>query len=301
MKILCIGQATYDITLPVDNYPLENKKIKTSQKVECGGGSASNVAYLLSKWNLESYFAGVIGEDYYGQRILKEFSDIGVNTKYLQISPQHHTPSSFIINNKENGSRTIVTNRDNNIKLQNIELKDSFDIIFLDGYEEEFAKKAILKNPKAIKIIDAGSLNDRTVNLSKLCDYIVCSKDFAEDYTKIQIDYNNLDTIADVYEKLTKSFKGKVLITLEEKGSFTDYNGYKIIPSIQVEAIDSTGAGDIFHGAFVYCIANNFDLIKSMKISNICGALSVLNIGGRYSIPELNDVMEVYNELIIQK
>lgn len=301
MKILCVGQATYDITLPVDKYPTENKKIKTEQKVECGGGSASNVAYLLAKWEMDSYFAGVIGEDYYGQKVIKEFSDAGINTKYLEISPKFPTPSSYIINNIENGSRTIITNRILETKLQATDIQEQFDIIFLDGYEEDFAKKAISRNPKAIKIIDAGSLNDRTVNLAKLCDYVVCSKDFAEDYTKMSVDYNDLDSIVEIYEKLTKNFKGKIIITLEDNGSFTYYNGYKIIPSIQVDAIDSTGAGDIFHGAFVYCIANNFDLIKTMKFSNIAGALSVLNIGARYSIPELDNVIEVYHELIKQK
>lgn len=301
MKVLCIGQATYDITLPVEKYPIENKKIKTTEKVECGGGSASNVAYLLSQWQIESYFAGTIGEDYYGQKIVKEFSDIGINTKYLQTDAKIATPTSYIINNQQNGSRTIITNRNNNSMIKNIELKENFDIIFLDGYEEELAKKAIQRNPNAIKIIDAGSLNERTVNLSKLCDYVVCSKDFAEDYTKMKVDYDDLDTIVEIYEILNKNFKGKIIITLEEKGSFLDYNGYKIIPSIEVEAVDSTGAGDIFHGAFVYCIANNFDLIKTIKISNISGGLSTLNIGARYSIPTLDKVMEIYNELITRK
>lgn len=301
MKVLCIGQATYDITLPVENYPIENKKVKTTQKVECGGGSAANVAYLLSKWNVETYFAGLIGEEYYGQKVLKELSDASVNTEYLQVRSKVQTPTSYIINNLENGSRTIVTNRSNNVEMTDVEVKRDFDIIFLDGYEEAFSKKAIQKNPNAIKIIDAGSLNDRTINLSKLCDYVVCSKDFAEDYSKMKIDYEDLDTIVEIYEKLHKDFKGKIIITLESKGAFLDYNGYKIIPSIDVDAVDSTGAGDIFHGAFVYCITQRFDLIKSVKISNISGGLSVLNIGARHSIPELNDVMEIYNELIITK
>lgn len=301
MKVLCIGQATYDITLPVDKYPIENKKVKTTQKVECGGGSASNVAYLLSKWGIETYFAGAIGEDYYGQKVLKEKSDIGINTKYLQINSKIQTPSSYIINNQENGSRTIITNRNNSTEMTDVEITENFDIIFLDGYEEKIAKKVIQKNPNAIKIIDAGSLNDHTVNLSKLCDYVVCSKDFAEDYTKIKIDYEDLDTIVEIYEILHKDFKGNIIITLEDKGAFLDYNGYKIIPSIEVQAVDSTGAGDIFHGAFVYCIAQNFDLIKSVKISNISGGLSVLTVGARNSVPELNNVMEIYNELIISK
>lgn len=301
MKVLCIGQATYDITLPIDKYPIENKKVKITEKVECGGGSASNVAYLLSKWGIETYFAGVIGEDYYGQKVLKETSDIGINTKYLEINSKIQTPSSYIINNQENGSRTIITNRNNSTEMTDVEITESFDIIFLDGYEEKNAKKAIQKNPNAIKIIDAGSLNERTVNLSKLCDYVVCSKDFAEDYTKIKVDYEDLDTIVEIYEILHKDFRGKIIITLEDKGSFIEHDGYKIIPSIEVETVDSTGAGDIFHGAFVYCVAQNFDLIKTIKISNISGGLSVLNVGARNSVPDLNKVMEIYNELIISK
>lgn len=301
MRVLCIGQAAYDITLPLDMYPVENKKVKINNKVECGGGSASNVAYLLSKWGMDVYFAGVIGEDYYGQKIIKEFSDIGINTKYLQMTSNYPTTSSYILNNQENGTRTIVTNRSEEMKMKDTDINDSFDIIFLDGYEVEFAKKAIIKNRKALKIIDAGSLNDRTVELCKLADYIVCSKDFAEDYTKKNIDYNDLDTIVDIYEKLSRQFRGKIIITLEEYGCFTEFNGYKIIPSIRVKAVDSTGAGDIYHGAFVYCIANNYDLIKTMKISNVTGGLSVLKVGGRYSIPSIDDVMEVYNELISQK
>ena len=75
---------------------------------------------------------------------------------------------------------------------------------------------------------------------------------------------------------------------------------YKIIPSIKVKAVDSTGAGDIFHGAFVYSLAKGFDLEKALKFSNITGALSVATIGSRLSIPDLERVEEKYNDIISQ-
>ena len=68
--------------------------------------------------------------------------------------------------------------------------------------------------------------------------------------------------------------------------------------SLKVDAIDSTGAGDIFHGAFVYCLANNFDLEKTMRFSNITGAISVETIGSRFSIPELEVVEKKYNDTL---
>ena len=85
MEILCIGHATYDITILVDEYPKENDKYRIKERTECGGGPASNAAYLLSKWGVTTYFAGLLGNDAYGRRIKEEFEYIGVNTKYLKL------------------------------------------------------------------------------------------------------------------------------------------------------------------------------------------------------------------------
>lgn len=299
MKIMCLGQSAYDITLPLDHYPVENKKVRVEGKVECGGGSASNCAYLLSKWGYDTYFAGVVGNDYYGNQIIKEYEKVGVNTKYLEVSDEYNTTSSYIIANTDIGSRTILTNRDKNIKMKPIDFEDKFDYILFDGYEKEIALELIKKNPDAITILDAGSMKEATVELAHLVDYVVCSHDFAEELSKVKIDYNNFDTIVAAYQELKKELKGHVIITLESFGCFTCIDGlYKIIPSIKVKAVDSTGAGDIFHGAFVYSLASGFDLEKALMFSNITGALSVLKIGSRLSIPELGDVEKKYNDII---
>ena len=297
MKVLCIGGTTYDMTLPVDHFPVENKKTKINELVTCGGGSASNCAYLLAKWNIETYFAGVIGNDYYGQLIKNEFNSVGINTKYLE-EQEKSTPISFIISNRENKTRTIVTNKDPNVSLTPKVVKESFDYIYLDGNEVEFSKNAIKANPRAIKIIDAGNCNKGTVELCKLCDYIICSKDFAEDYTNLKINFEDLDTIVDIYDMINADLNGRLIITLEKYGCFTECDGYKLIPSIEVNAVDTTGAGDIFHGAFVYGLVKNYDLIKNMKISNITAGLSITKIGGRHSIPRYGDVLKKYDELI---
>lgn len=301
MKIICIGNAAYDVTLPLDHFPIENKKTRLENgRIECGGGSASNCAYLLAKWGLETYFGGVVGDDYYGNRIIEEFEKIGVNTKYLEKRKDVSTTSSFIITNTSTGTRTILTDKSKKTVMSgDIEVDDKFDIILLDGYEKDFSKKVIEKNPKAIKIIDAGSLRESTVELAHMVDYIVCSKDFAEEFCNKKVDYNDMKTLIEIYDDLKKEFDQKIIITLEEKGCFTYENGYKIVPSIKMESVDSTGAGDIYHGAFTYCIANGYDMIKTMQISNIAGALSVTKIGGRFSIFTLDEVKKKYEELTL--
>ncbi|MBO5375797.1 MAG: carbohydrate kinase, partial [Bacilli bacterium] len=302
MKIMCIGQSAYDITLPLDHYPIENKKVRVYGKVECGGGSSSNCAYLLAKWGINTYFAGVIGNDYYGSKIQKEYNDVGVNTKYLQVTDNFPTTSSYIIANTSIGSRTILTNRDKNIRMQPMEVTDEFDFLLFDGYEKEFSMEVVRKNPNAIKILDAGSMKEATVELAHVVDYVVCSHDFAEDFSNVKIDYNDINTIIRAYDNLKKEFTHNVIITLEDRGCFTyiEGKGYTLIPSIKVKSIDSTGAGDIFHGAFVYALAMGYDLEKALRFSNITGALSVEKIGSRFSIPELESVINRYNDTISQ-
>ena len=303
MKILCIGNAAYDVTLPVNNYPVENQKNRIDgEKVECGGGSASNCAYLLSMWGVDTYFAGVVGNDYYGDQIKKEFEKIGVNMKYLETRDDIRTTSSYIITNLGDATRTILTDKSKNAVMTKMDIDDDdFDAILLDGYEPDFAKEAIKKNPKAKKIIDAGSLRENTIELAKMVDYVVCSHDFAEQYTKSKIDFNDMKTLIDIYDKLKREFKNNIIITLEDKGCFTYDDGYKMVPSIKVEAVDTTGAGDIYHGAFTYCVAHDYDILTTMKISNITGALSITRMGGRNSIFPLEEIMDKYNELNVQQ
>lgn len=293
MKVLCIGHASFDITMPMDFYPVENTKYRVNDVMKCGGGPASNAAYLLAKWGVETYFAGVVGNDEYGKKIKKEFKEIGVDTTYLELDKNSETTLSFIINNKKNGSRTILTNRGKKLELsKEIEIKP--DIILMDGEELKTCKKIIKENPEAISIIDAGSLRPTVLELAKLVDYVVCSKAFAEEYTGIRINIHDSEVMKTIFKKMRKEFKN-VVITLEGKGSvYQDDRKINLMPSLKVESVDSTGAGDIYHGAFAYGILNGFDMEKTILMSNIAGALSVTKLGGRNSMPTLKEVKDLY-------
>ena len=297
MKILCIGHVAYDITLPVDSFPLENTKNRVTSRMECGGGPASNAAYLLGKWNMDTTFIGVVGNDDYGHFLKEEFDAIGVNTKYLQIKDNVKTTSSFIIANTGKGTRTILTYRPSNMKCDDVELDFEPNIILIDGQEEALSRKMINKYKNAISVIDAGRATKEIIELAKMVDYVVCSFEFAKSVTNMEVNLEDSNQVVRMYNKLTKTFKGKVIVTLESKGSLYKYSDeIKIMPSIKVKALDSTGAGDIYHGAFVYGLAMNMELENIIKISNIAGALSVTKLGGRYSMPTKEEVKSKLNE-----
>ena len=296
MKILCIGNVAYDITFPLEHYPIENNKYKAKDKIECGGGTCANSATLLSKWGMDVYFAGRVGNDIYGKRIINEFDEVGVNYKYLQIDDRE-TTISYIIVNKENGSRTIISTNSISDSMDVIDIDIIPDIILIDGKEYEMSKKIINKYPSAISIIDASNVKNSIEELCTMCNYVVCSKNYMKNVCGIELD--SLDNIKSGIEYLENKYNTNIIVTLEDKGcAYRDSNSnIVIVPGISMTAIDTTGAGDIFHGAFTYGIANNWDMDKILKFSNVAGGLSVSRYGGRNSIFNLEEVEEKYNEI----
>lgn len=295
-KVVCIGHASYDLTLPFDGYPVENTKYRVQDMTECGGGPASNAAYLLGKWGMDTTFIGMVGNDIYANRIIDEFKTVNVDTKYIEKDLNSETDISFIIVNKQNGSRTVLSHHPSDMVLKN-KYDMPADVILVDGQELQASLDMLEANPNAISVIDAGTLKESTRILGKKVNYLVCSKNFAEDFAGITIDLNNPSTITSVYQKMSAEFKNTIIITLEDKGClYVKDDKIHLMPSIKVKPVDTTGAGDIFHGAFTYCVANEFDLEKSLKIANITGALSVTRLGGRNSVFTLDDVMKAYEE-----
>ena len=282
MKVLCLGHISYDIIFPLKGFIEENKKIRIKEKIECGGGPASNAAYLLGKWGIETYIAGVVGNDLYGNEIKNEFEISNVNTKYLEIRNDFETDNSIIINNQLNGSRTILTYIKEKEKMQELHLDFEPDIILIDGHEFEESKRIITKYPKAIVVLDAGRASKEVVELAKMVNYVVASKDFAEEVTGIKINYDDQETLKQLYSRLESMFSGMIVITLEDKGCIYKYNGeLGIMDALEVEALDTTGAGDIFHGAFVYGLTKGYNINMVLTIATIAGSLSVTKVSGR--------------------
>ena len=298
MKIMCIGHASYDTTIPLCGFLEENTKLRIDKKFDCGGGPACNAAYLLGKWGMDVSFVGLVGKDKFGKLIKQELEEVGVDTTYLKMAKDYETTSSIIFSNVEDGTRTIVSYRPGGLeKLETPDFDFDIDIILIDGHEYEVSKEILLNYPNAISIMDAGRANEYNIELAKMVDYVVCSQEFAEEIanTPFAEDFSNKE---EVYHKLQEVFPNHIIVTLESNGClYLNKNELKIMPGIEVKAVDSTGAGDIFHGAFTYGIATNMDLEDNLFFSNVTAGLSVTKFGGRNSIFDLKVIQEKCDEL----
>ena len=198
--------------------------------------------------------------------------------------------------NKKNGLRTVFNVATEHPPLKKYNYEFVPDIILTDGHDYGASQNAITKFPEAITIIDAGRVTQELLELCKYIKYIVCSKGFAETVTGLKFDYTKPQSLVNIYNKLQNKYPNStIVVTLEEHGAlYQAGNQIKIMPGLKVNAIDTTGAGDIFHGAFTYGIANGFDMEKTIMIANIAGGLSVQKMGSRLSIPSLSEVLDYY-------
>lgn len=296
MTILCIGHATYDISVPLDTYPIENEKYNLKEKMESSGGSACNAAFLLGKWNTESYFSGVVGFDDFGTFIKKELEKAGVRTSFVETSYDKKTTTSFILINNSTHTRTIFNIEPEEFHLKKYEYDITPDIIYMDGYEYAASKAAITKYPNAISVFNASTPTKEMMALAREMKYIICSLEFVEGIAGMKADFNNPVSLLTIYKRVKERYpNNEIIITLGAQGALYCLNNeVKVMPTITVAEVDRTGAGDIFRAAFAYALGKNYDLEKAVRVANIAAGLSTTKVGGNLSIPLLSDVIQYY-------
>ena len=299
MKVLSVGKITYDYSLPIDGFPIEGLTYELKEKVENAGGGASDVAYLLAKWNEESYLSAAVGGDELGTKLRKDMEEAGVKVQTMETVYEGKTPISFILINKNDGNKTIFSICEKEPHLKKYEFDFTPDIIYLDGYEYTSGIAIVNKFANAITVLGAKQYDKQTVELCKYAKYIIATQDFAESLSGVKADFNNPTTLLEMYKKVaTKYINSVLVITLKDHGAiYLDNNQIKVMPGIKgVEVKDSTGAGDIFRGAFVAGLARAYDIEKTIRIANISAGLSLSKIGSKESVPLFSDVAAYYEK-----
>jgi len=302
IDVLAIGTAAYDFSLFIEEFPRENSKAEVYEMLEGGGGPASNAAYLLSKWGVLCGFAGLLGDDYYGERIRAEFESVGADLSLTETRANHPTPVSFILVNTRTGSRTIVNRKapQGVLELRPTQLAGlSARVLLFDGHEGDACQVALRAFPRAASILDAGSLRPGTRDLASKVGYLVGSERFALQATGLT-DLAEADQWQECLRRLRAVARpnAAIVITLGERGLIFDDGGVcRHLPAYRVRAVDTTAAGDIFHGAFAYGVLHGLPLESTLKLSSLTAALSAQERGGHRSIPSLESVQKEFKNV----
>lgn len=279
VDVLCIGHASYDLIFEVPHHPSEDEKIFADSLLACGGGPAANAAVTVARLGYQAAFAGYLGADLYGEKHCQELAEEGVDTQLI-VRGAAPTPLSTIIV-KPDGKRALINYKGDTKALPAEAIDFSLikpKVILFDGHEPHIslplAEQARKQNISTV--LDAGSLHDGTRALMAKVDYLVCSEKFARQLAGDEnAALNQMAKIAPV-----------VVITLGERGLIWQRDNQRgAMSAYPITAIDTTGAGDAFHGAFAAAVAAELDWLEILSYASAAGAFCCTQIGARLGLP----------------
>jgi len=291
IDVLCLGHACYDLTFSVKKHPKSDEKIFADNLAGSGGGPAANAAIAVSKLGLSSAFAGYLGQDLYGDMHLQEFTKENVNT-HLLLRGSHPTPLSTVLV-KPDGKRALINFKGSTKPLLSHAINFSSivtKVILFDGHEPSVSLDLleIAHHKKIPTVLDAGSLHEGTSSLWNKVDYLVASEKFALQFA---------DTIDAALTYLAKESPA-VVITLGEKGLvWKRKNQSGSLAAYPINAIDTTGAGDAFHGAFAAALALGLEWNELLAYSSAAGALCCTKTGARQGLPFKSEHTELLHSI----
>lgn len=286
--VLCVGHASYDLVFSVPRHPERDEKIFADAFLACGGGPAANAAVIVARLGLSAAFAGYLGEDLYGESHALEFAREGVDTRWLARGG-NPTPLSAVLV-KPDGARALVNYKGDTRALA----EDAIDfsaiqpkVVLFDGHEPllsvPLAERARAEG--IATVLDAGSLHTGTRALMDRVDYLVASEKFAGQWLGSADAEDALARLAELAPA--------VVITLGERGLVWRRQGERgALPAFPVQAIDTTGAGDAFHGAFAAGLATGLPWKALLRYASAAGALCCQRAGARPGLAGQAEIRE---------
>lgn len=282
VDVLCVGYACWDLNFQVEDHPAVDEKTFAKSLISEGGGPAANAAIAVAKLGGRAAFAGRLGNDVFGNAHIKELEEVGVDTGCISVSDTPTSTSSIWVNDQ--GKRTLVNYKPERQGRLTINDKIKSLCVLVDGHELD-ASVEILKHVGDIPtLLDAGSLTDETLTLASQVSHLVASSTFASDLSQSE---NCTDWI-----KRLAELAPNVAVTCGEHGvhwQTTESPGGHI-QSLPVEAIDTTAAGDIFHGACALALSKGISFSNALAWANEVAAVSVTRSGGRSSCPKHSEI-----------
>ncbi len=288
-KVYGLGQCCLDYIGKVKSYPPADSKCEFTNMVIQGGGPVATALVALSRWGVSCAFAGVIGDDLFGEMIRSSLENEGVDCSGLLVRKGFDSQYSFIVAEPGIGRRTVFWRRPTGLPPSpeeiDYEMLQRAKVFHTDGLftEASIAACRAAKEAGLEVVVDAGSLREGMLDLAKLSDYFLAGEPFAKSFV---VDGTPLDAC----RKLLDFGPRVVGVTLGPRG-YVAVAGGRIIekPAYEAEAVDTTGCGDVFHAGFIYGLLEKWDVEKSLDFAAWAAAMVSEKIGGRTGIPAVSD------------
>ncbi len=289
--VVGFGLNSIDFLYVVSGYPQRESKTEIIEYRKLPGGQTATAITFLSRMGLKTKYIGKVGGDEAGKFCLQGFADENVDVESVLVQREASSQYSVIIIDQESGERTVFYKRDKKLDFSEAELDEEMlccgRIMHLDGYDWASIEVADCCSKNGIPIcIDLDKVVPNCRELIDKVDFLIVSSNFPSEFTGISDPTEAFNSLRQIYD-------GFLAMTNGAKGAQA-WIGNRCIrfPGLPVKPVDTTGAGDIFHGAFIYGLVMNWPVGKIMNFANAAAGLSCQYLGARTGIRSISEIMQ---------
>lgn len=283
LDVVGVGLNATDTFIPVAHYPARGSKVEFRSATVLPGGQVATAMIACQQWGLRTRYVGKVGDDRPAELHRAEFARAGVEV-HLFTAPGCPSQQAFILVD-DSGERTVLWKRDDRLTLRPEELQQDWIVnaraLHVDGHDTTAAATAAAwaRAANIPVIADVDDLYPGVETLLKTVDFLITSRDIP----------GRLMQEPDLKKSLPalqKRFGSRLTAaTLGEEGVLAwDGSQFHYAPAFRIQPVDTTGAGDIFHAAFIYALLQGWPLPRQLDFACAAAALNCTALGARAGI-----------------
>jgi sulfofructose kinase len=283
--VVGVGLNATDTVLQVPHFPANGGKVLFHSEWYSVGGQVASAMVTCARLGLRAKYIGSIGDDERGRIQLASLRDSGLNIDHLLQRRNCANQSAYIIVDESTGERTVLWNRPDCLALKPEEITPEqiagARLLHIDGHDTAaVAHAARIARQHGIPVtVDVDTIYDGFDLVLPWVDYLIASSEFPAQWTGIE---DPFDALAAIRRRFGMRLAG---MTLGSNGALVlTENGFVYSPAFAVNCVDTTGAGDVFHGAFCYSVLQRMPIAEALAFSNAMAALNCLAPGARGGI-----------------
>lgn len=280
-RVVGLGANVWDTLIRCREFPAEDKKTRAEEILHVGGGPVGNALVVMSRLGVEAEVIGAFADDAAGGEILSELRSFGISTDRAVLLGGKTSFTSYILLSEETGSRTCLYDRGtvpDDPSLLDLSPLDSAELLHLDGnYMRCAIRAAKYARSRGVKVsLDAGGLYDGIEELLPMVDILIPSAEFAMAITEAS-------DARTATERLAEKYDPEVLVVTDgaSGGYYRDGDAILHYESVRVKAVDTNGAGDTFHGAWLAAYLDGMTVSEACRFASAVAAYKCRHIGAR--------------------
>ena len=293
VDVVGVGINATDTIIRLPRFPELDSKVEILSSEVQPGGQVASAMVACQRWGLRTRYVGKVGTDEAGRLQAKMFVREGVEAQVILV-PNAASQISYILVDEDSGERTILWKRDADIALKPEDLRPEWitraRALHVDGHDTAAAATAARWARLAgIPVTaDLDNVYPGVENLLPNVDYMITSRQFPERVTGEGDLRNSLPL-------LQKKYKSRVTAATLGRDGVLAWDGVEFYyaPGFEVSAVDTTGAGDIFHGAFLYSLLQGWLLPRQLEFSCAAAAMNCMGAGARGKIGKIAEIEEL--------